>query len=617
MSSQAFLNNSKYCKSKIMETSEGFIKLYPLEKIPLSTQLSAYTGDSWNNIDFRSESEKETNPGNIIIHNQTGKRFELPKRIDNNDIAYMHDPTYMQVEQKIHELGIENDLPDKSTEVNEVYLKANPVFKKAYESILGREVKPSDILNFRDITVYTAFWSLLNFPALRDIEENKNEKKLTPLSEEQIKRTNKDIEEAQRKLDKELEYSPDLQNIERIQELQKYIDKLNNMILHGWDAPQFVKEHEEQKIEQNMETKTQEPSTDTMKVEDGWVEFYDKDYPGKLKQRAKRKFRFDSEDKAWKAYEDMKPNGVITALNTEDFSFAMIVAASDESIKTEIENIYKEIIGKKSIIKEKPEGKPIKNTKRQDNINDQIRKLLAQKGMRRSLYTKADFMLMSQYTGNSKTDEKITDGYLYDFFTPDEIVKVCWQLAYKYGFKPTPSTKILEPSVGIGRFIRYAPSYVSITGYEIDDTSWKICKLLYPKCNIIKDSFESAFFYKTGLKNIDYKAIFEKYDLIIGNPPYLFPYGNDSSIYAPKEKAQYPEIKSWEQYFIMRGADCLNEKGLLIYVVPSSIVDNENTYNDFKETLFRKCNLETMYRLPAKTFQDTDVVTDIIVLSKK
>lgn len=62
---------------------------------------------------------------------------------------------------------------------------------------------------------------------------------LTALTPEQAKRVNSEIVDTQRKLNKELAYSQDLQNMDRISELKAHILRLSNMISNGWNAPKF------------------------------------------------------------------------------------------------------------------------------------------------------------------------------------------------------------------------------------------------------------------------------------------------------------------------------------------------------------------------------------------
>jgi hypothetical protein len=265
----------------------------------------------------------------------------------------------------------------------------------------------------------------------------------------------------------------------------------------------------------------------------------------------------------------------------------------------------------KEVIKKQPETKA---EKAEDTTNKKIRDLIAQKGMNRHLYSRADLILLTQYTGDTKTQEESKDGYLWDYYTPDETVKLCWQLAFKYGFRASESRKICETSAGAGRFLRYAPDYCQVTAYEIDEIAYKICTLLYPKFNIIQDSFESHFYIRSGLKGFNYKPVYDTFNLIIGNPPYMYPY---TSVYKEKEKAVYPFIHSLEQWFLIRACDALEKNGLLIFIIPSSIVDNNSSYREFKDAMAKKVTMLDLYRLPSGTFKNTDITTDVIVLQKK
>lgn len=248
------------------------------------------------------------------------------------------------------------------------------------------------------------------------------------------------------------------------------------------------------------------------------------------------------------------------------------------------------------------------------NRNQKIRELLKRNGNNRSLYSKEELLTLAYYTGDVKKEKgQFKDGWYWDFYTPDEVVKSMWQLAYKNGFVALESTSILEPSCGVGRFLRYAPSICNVKAYEIDETSHLIASLLYPMFDVVKDSFESHFYYKTGINSFDNRLDWDKYDLVIGNPPYKFPY---TSIYDKKERNIYPEIQSFEQEFIVRGIDALKPGGILVYILPSTLIDNEMSFMPFKELLSKKCKMVEAYRLPEKTFEDTTITTDIVVFKK-
>ena len=189
-----------------------------------------------------------------------------------------------------------------------------------------------------------------------------------------------------------------------------------------------------------------------------------------------------------------------------------------------------------------------------------------------------------------------------------------WALAYKYGFK---GGKVLEPSCGIGEFIKYAPEQELVTGYEINEVSAKICKILYPKANIESKYFETFFIKNNNSIRGNIKNL-PKFSLIIGNPPY----GTMGGIYAGMGEKSYTKSQNYIDYFINRGLDLLEKDGLLIYIIGTEVSAGGTPFlmqqmNEAKKIISQKANLLDAYRLPNGLFETTDVLTDIIVLQKK
>ena len=205
-------------------------------------------------------------------------------------------------------------------------------------------------------------------------------------------------------------------------------------------------------------------------------------------------------------------------------------------------------------------------------------------------------------------------GLLYEYFTPSEIAKKMWGLAYKYGFS---GGKVLEPSCGIGEFLKYAPDQDMLTGYEINKISAKICKILYPKARIESKYFETLFIKNNNSIRGDIQNV-EKYSLIIGNPPY----GSMGGIYAGMGEKSYSKANNYIEYFIFRGLDLLESGGLLIYIIGTEVAAGGTPFlkqeiNPVKSMIAEKADLIDAYRLPNGLFETTDVLTDIIVLKKK
>lgn len=288
------------------------------------------------------------------------------------------------------------------------------------------------------------------------------------------------------------------------------------------------------------------------------------------------------------------------------------VAAKGSLINKRIKfpKTYKSQDGKYGTIKE--------NVNDPYTINKNIEKLIDEKGENPESYTFEEKELLRMYSGyGGVSSEEMTmeqvKGSFTEYYTPDLIVQKMWALAFKYGYTNGP---VLEPSVGTGNFIKYVPNEASAAGYEINKYSCIIAKILYPQYQFINAPFESIF-----IKNRDTMknkiSELRKYDLVIGNPPY----GDVGGIYIGMGEKQYTGSKNWIEYFITRGLDLLNPKGLLIYIIGCEVANGGTPWlqqgnNKAKQIIAEKAELVDAYRLPNGVFDRTDVLTDIIILRK-
>ena len=94
----------------------------------------------------------------------------------------------------------------------------------------------------------------------------------------------------------------------------------------------------------------------------------------------------------------------------------------------------------------------------------------------------------------------------YAHFTPEFIVRAVWRAVTAMGF--TGGT-VLEPGCGTGIFLALMPEPVAaktaVTAIEMDPSTARITKLLYPEAWVRQEDFTKA---KLG----------ETFDLAIGNP---------------------------------------------------------------------------------------------------
>lgn len=195
-------------------------------------------------------------------------------------------------------------------------------------------------------------------------------------------------------------------------------------------------------------------------------------------------------------------------------------------------------------------------------------------------------------------------GLLSEYYTPANIVKKMWDITSQY--VDTNGAKVLEPSVGVGRFIEYAPENTSFDAVEMNPVSARITKILYPDTNVETGEFQERFINKEN--NTPVKSVKGEYDIVIGNPPY----GQYTGRY--KGMGEGKKFSRLESYFINRGLDSLKENGVMTFIVPSSFLDGAITSG--KQEISKKCELLDAYRLPENTFDTTSIGTDIVVLRK-
>jgi len=231
-------------------------------------------------------------------------------------------------------------------------------------------------------------------------------------------------------------------------------------------------------------------------------------------------------------------------------------------------------------------------------------------------FTAEEKVFMSNYSGYGGLEKFGAEGkgLLYEYYTPRLIVEKMWGLAYKYGFN---GGNVLEPSCGVGEFIKFAPNKELVTGYEINLYSAKIAAILYPDAQIIKEAFETIFIKnRASIKNK--LGGVKKYNLVIGNPPY----GEFGGLYAGMGEKGYTKAENYIDYFISRGLDLLESNGLLIMIVGAEVAAGGKPFlskgtSKAKQDIMEKSILVDAYRLPNGVFDRTDVLSDIIVLRKK
>lgn len=257
-----------------------------------------------------------------------------------------------------------------------------------------------------------------------------------------------------------------------------------------------------------------------------------------------------------------------------------------------------------------------KNTN-QYELNKQIEAFIIDKDDSKSSYSQSELDFISQYSGNGGLAKKGATGrgLLDEFYTPDYICELLWQLARKHGYS---KGSVLEPSCGTGRLIKYANSPKDVVAFEVNQISARIAELTNTtdqgKPTIHTNYFETAFLdpprYRTRMNGYNTWLKQAPFSLVIGNPPF----GKFKSYYSSYFKK--PKVLQVEHFFMYYGLKLLKKNGLMIYVTGSNFLSNGNTYDPIRKELEKICTLEEAFRLPP-VFRFSQIPTDILVFRKK
>jgi hypothetical protein len=244
----------------------------------------------------------------------------------------------------------------------------------------------------------------------------------------------------------------------------------------------------------------------------------------------------------------------------------------------------------------------------QQDFNKEIEALIDRKDTEKEVFSEAEKNQLRQYTGSGGLIKQgaTGKGVLYEYYTADTLIKKMWDIAYYFGYD---GGAVLEPSVGIGNFLKYAPKASSVVGYETNHYAARIAQILFPTATIHEAAFETIFF--AGNVHLKDEFADTRYSLVIGNPPY----GEFLGRYAGMGEKKWTGALQYEHYFTLRGLDLLKSGGLLIYILPSNFLKG-SSFISIAKKIASKCTGLDRYYLGTNIFKTTDLETDIIALRK-
>jgi len=192
---------------------------------------------------------------------------------------------------------------------------------------------------------------------------------------------------------------------------------------------------------------------------------------------------------------------------------------------------------------------------------------------------------------NNASEEKLRGG----FYTPAPIAS----FILKWAFNGNKELDILEPSCGDGVFLeeirKAAYKYNSVTAIEFDEIEANKSKNI----KLVKSNIINTDFHKYCINTN------EKFDLIIGNPPYIrYQYfdkeqqGYASNIFE-KANLKYSKLTNAWVSFVVGSSLLLNEVGKIGFVLPAEIlqVGYAKPLRDFLAHFYNKVNIVSFEKL--------------------
>ncbi|MFS2832983.1 N-6 DNA methylase [Bacteroides uniformis] len=205
--------------------------------------------------------------------------------------------------------------------------------------------------------------------------------------------------------------------------------------------------------------------------------------------------------------------------------------------------------------------------------------------------------------------DSIKASVLTAFYTPQFIIDtVAAQIHATFKDNGMQMCTFLEPSAGIGGFLKTAMQETRAYAFEKDTITGLILSLLHDNATTISAGYETI-----GEQNLQDKG----FDVIASN----IPFGNfrvfDADLW--KKGGIYEQsTKTIHNYFFIKSMDLLNEGGILAFVTSRGIADTPG--NKFvREYLVDHADLITALRLPDNIFMETggiEVGTDLLVFQK-
>ncbi|MHA1975022.1 MAG: N-6 DNA methylase [Candidatus Hodarchaeales archaeon] len=235
------------------------------------------------------------------------------------------------------------------------------------------------------------------------------------------------------------------------------------------------------------------------------------------------------------------------------------------------------------------------------------------------------------------------------FYTPNFLVKFTLDLV-KSNIKFNDNYLVLDPSCGSGSFLlevydimkdiwlgndKHETILRHIRGFEIDVEAAELAEVSLLLKDLNQKTKSVSPIYKTNFLD---EQIEEKFDLIVGNPPYYLISTKQIKESDRRKEKQFhttfftreninkykKRFDSWPHnnrnpnisyLFVEKAIRLLKEKGYLVFILPDIILAGMSTLN-LRNFILKKCRIDKIVKIKGKIFKNIGITNIIMVLQR-
>lgn len=201
-------------------------------------------------------------------------------------------------------------------------------------------------------------------------------------------------------------------------------------------------------------------------------------------------------------------------------------------------------------------------------------------------------------------------GLIHEYYTPSRVAEAVASVVLgRLDTLPAGSdgkVRALEPSAGIGRFLRYLQSdRLTWQAAELSPLSSLFLTYLYPEVPVHRGSFEGW-----AAKHASQEA--GSIGLVVANPPY----GARGAERVDDPDREYSGYrKSIYHYFMHRASDLVARGGLGVWLIPMGFMHaRSGPTAELRQAILRRQHIAAAFRLPSTLFPGANIVTDLVLL---